>query len=325
MPLSRRRSLQLVLSASAIPFSPRLARAQTYPSKPVRIVVGFPAGGVGDIMARLIGQALSERLGQAFIIENRPGAAGNIGTEIVVRSPPDGYTLFLINTANAVNATLYKSLTFNFLRDIAPIAGIASAPNVLEVHPSVPAKGLAEFIAYAKANPGKINYGSAGIGSLTHMSMELFKMMTGTDLVHVPYRGGAPALTDLLGGQVQVMFDTLPTSVEHIRSGRVQALGVSSATRSEAIPNVPPVSDVVSGYDASGWYGIGAPKDTPRDIADKLNAEINAAIAEARLKQRLSELGGVPLTGPSTNFARIIADDTAKWAEVVKFSGAKAD
>jgi len=197
----------------------------------VRIVVGFPAGGVGDIMARLIGQALSERLGQAFIIENRPGAAGNIGTEIVVRSPPDGYTLFLINTANAVNATLYKSLTFNFLRDIAPIAGIASAPNVLEVHPSVPAKGLAEFIAYAKANPGKINYGSAGIGSLTHMSMELFKMMTGTDLVHVPYRGGAPALTDLLGGQVQVMFDTLPTSVEHIRSGRVHALGVSSATR----------------------------------------------------------------------------------------------
>src|SRR5215210_5563082 len=250
MPLSRRRSLQLVLSASAIPFSPLLARAQTYPSKPVRIVVGFPAGGVGDIMARLIGQALSERLGQPFVIENRPGAAGNIGTEVVVRSPPDGYTLFLINTANAVNSTLYTNLSFNFVRDIAPVAGIVSAPNVLEVHPSFQVKSVNELIAYAKANPGKINYGSAGVGSLTHMSMELFKMMTGTDLVHVPYRGGAPALTDLIGGQVQAIFDTLPTSVEHIKAGRVRPLAVSSVTRSEVIPEVSPLARFVPDYKA---------------------------------------------------------------------------
>jgi tripartite-type tricarboxylate transporter receptor subunit TctC len=319
----RRQFLKFGLSGVAVPAVMRFASAQAYPSRPVRIVVGFPAGGVGDIMARLIGQALSERLGQPFVVENRPGAAGNLGTEVVARSPPDGYTLFLINTANAVNATLYTNLSFNFIRDIAPVAGIVSAPNVLELHPAFPVKSVGEFIAYAKDNPGKINYGSAGIGSLTHMSMELFRMMTGADLVHVPYRGGAPALTDLLGGQVQALFDTLPTSVEHIRAGRVRALAVSSAARSEAIPEIPPLGDFVPGYEASGWYGIGAAKQTPSDVVDKLNAEINAAIKEPKLKTRLGELGGVLLTGSASDFSEIIVRDTEKWAKVVQFSGAK--
>jgi tripartite-type tricarboxylate transporter receptor subunit TctC len=274
-------------------------------------------------MARLIGQALSERLGQPFVIENRPGAAGNLGTEVVVRSPPDGYTLFLINTANAVNTTLYTNLSFNFIRDIAPVAGIVSAPNVLEVHPSFAVNSVDELIAYAKANPGKINYGSAGIGSLTHMSMELFKMMTGTDLVHVPYRGGAPALTDLIGGQVQAIFDTLPTSVEHIKAGRVRPLAVSSVTRSEVIPEVLPLAQFVPGYEANGWYGIGAPKNTPTEVIERLNTEINAAITDVKLKARLAELGGVLLTGSPDDFGKIIVQDTEKWAKVVKFSGAK--
>jgi tripartite-type tricarboxylate transporter receptor subunit TctC len=276
-------------------------------------------------MARLIGQALSERLGQPFVVENRAGAAGNLGTEVVVRSPPDGYTLFLINTANAVNTTLYTNLSFNFIRDIAPVAGIVSSPNVLEVHPSFPVKSVDELIAYAKANPGKINYGSAGIGSLTHMSMELFKMMTGTDLVHVPYRGGAPALTDLIGGQVQALFDTLPTSVEHIKAGRVRPLAVSSVARSEAIPEVPPLASFVPGYEANGWYGVGAPRNTPAEVVQLLNTEINAAIKDVKLKTRLGELGGVLLTGSPADFGNIIARDTEKWAQVVKFSGAKAD
>jgi tripartite-type tricarboxylate transporter receptor subunit TctC len=321
----RREFLRFALTAATIPAAMPFAGAQSYPSRPVRIVVGFPAGGVGDIMARLIGQALSERLGQPFVIENRSGAAGNLGTEVVVRSPPDGYTLFLINTANAVNSTLYTNLSFNFIRDIAPVAGIVSSPNVLEVHPSFPVKSVDELIAYAKTNPGKINYGSAGIGSLTHMSMELFKMMTGTDLVHVPYRGGAPALTDLIGGQVQAIFDTLPTSVEHIKAGRVRPLAVSSAARSEAIPEVPPLASFVPGYEANGWYGIGAPKNTPAEVIQLLNTEINAAIKEVKLKTRLGELGGVLLTGSPADFGKIIAQDTEKWAQVVKFSGAKAD
>jgi tripartite-type tricarboxylate transporter receptor subunit TctC len=325
MHFDRRQFLRVALTAATIPTAMPFARAQSYPFRPIRIVVGFPAGGVGDIMARLIGQALSERVGQPFVIENRPGAAGNIGTEMVVRSPPDGYTLFLINTANAVNTTLYTNLSFNFIRDIAPVAGIVSAPNVLEVHPAFPVKSVDELIAYAKANPGKINYGSAGIGSLTHMSMELFKMMTGTDLVHVPYRGGAPALTDLIGGQVQAIFDTLPTSVEHIKAGRVRPLAVSSVTRSEVIPEVSPLARFVPGYEANGWYGIGAPKNTPAEIIQLLNTEINAAVMDVKLKTRLAELGGVLLTGSAADFAKIIAQDTEKWAQVVKFSGAKAD
>jgi tripartite-type tricarboxylate transporter receptor subunit TctC len=295
----------------------------SYPDHPVRLVVGFPAGGVGDITARLIGQRLSERLGQPFIIENRPGAGGNIGTEAVIRAPADGYTLFLVNTANAVNASLYDNLSFNFIRDMAPVASVASAPNVMEVNPAFPAKTVSEFIAYAKANPGKINMASGGIGTLAQMSGELFKMMTGVNLIHVPYRGGGPSLNDLVGGQVQVTFEALPASIALIRSGKIRALAVTTATRAPALPDIPTVADTVPGYEASGWFGLGAPKNTPAAIVDKLNAEVKTILAEDSFKARLADLGGTALSLSPADFGKLIAEDTEKWAKVVKFSGAK--
>ena len=305
--------------------APRIARAQAYPARPVRLVVGFPAGGAADITARLMGQWLSERLGQAFVIENRPGAGTNIGTETVVKALPDGYTLLLVSAANTINATLYERLNFNFMRDVAPVAGLIRGPLVMEVHPSVPARTVPEFITYAKANPGKINMGSAGNGTPGHMSGELFKMTTGLDLVHVPYRGGAPALTDLLAGQVQVMFDNLPTSIEYIRAGKLQALAVTTAARSQMLPDLPTVSEFVPDYEVSSWFGLGAPRSTPTDIIEKVNAEIGAALADPRLQTRIADLGSVPLPMSPRELATLIAAETEKWAKVIKFSGAKAD
>jgi tripartite-type tricarboxylate transporter receptor subunit TctC len=301
------------------------AVALDYPTRPVRWIVGYPAGGSTDIVARLIGQYLSEKLGQPFVVENRPGAGNNIGTEQVIRAAPDGYTLLLVNPANAVNATLYEKLSFNFIQDIAPVAGFIRAPNVMEVNPSVPAKTVPEFIAYAKANPGKINLASSGNGTSIHMSGELFKMMTGLNMVHVPYRGSAPMLTDLLGGQVQVTFDNMPSSIEHIRGGRLRALAVTTAIRSEALPNVPVVADFVPGYEASTWSGVGVPKGTPAEIIDKLNKEVNAALADPKIKARLADMGGMLLPGSPADFGKMIAEETDKWAKVVKFSGAKPD
>jgi tripartite-type tricarboxylate transporter receptor subunit TctC len=306
-----------------LPAMPRLARAQAYPARPVRWIVGFAAGGPQDIVARLLAQSLSERLGQQFVIENRAGAGGNIGTEAVVRAPADGYTMLMIGPSATINATLYDNLSFVFLRDIAPVASIIRTSNVMEVHPSFPAKTVPEFIAYAKANPGKINMASAGSGSSQHMAGELFKMMAGIDMVHVPYRGAAPALTDLLAGQVQVMFDNMTSSVEHVRAGRLRGLAVTTAARSEALPDLPIVGDFVPGYEASGIYGIGVPKDTPPDIVDKLNREINAALSDPRIKTRLADLGGLILSGTSADFAKVLAEEVEKWGKVVKFSGAK--
>jgi tripartite-type tricarboxylate transporter receptor subunit TctC len=297
----------------------------SYPNRPVRLVVGFPAGGVGDITARLIGQRLSDRLGQPFIIENRPGAGGNIGTEAVIRAPADGYTLFLVNTANAVNASLYDNLSFNFIRDMAPVASVASAPNVMEVTSAFPAKNVSEFIAYAKANPGKINMASGGIGTLAQMCGELFKMMTGVNLTHVPYRGGGPALNDLVGGQVQVTFEALPASIALIRSGKIRALAVTTATRSPTLPDVPTIADTVPGYEASGWFGLGTAKNVSAEIIDKLNAEVRTILAEDAFKARLADLGGTALPLSPAGFGKLIAEDTEKWAKVVKFSGAKAN
>jgi tripartite-type tricarboxylate transporter receptor subunit TctC len=292
-----------------LPAMPRLARAQAYPARPVRWIVGFAAGGPQDIVARLLAQSLSERLGQQFVIENRAGAGGNIGTEAVVRSPPDGYTMLMIGPSATINATLYDNLNFVFLRDIAPVASIIRTSNVMEVHPSFPAKTVPEFIAYAKANPSKINVASAGSGSSQHMAGELFKMMAGIDMVHVPYRGAAPALTDLLAGQVQVMFDNMTSSVEHVRAGRLRGLAVTTAARSEALPDLPIVGDFVPGYEASGIYGIGVPKDTPPDIVDKLNREINAALSDPKIKTRLADLGGLILSGSSADFAKVLAEE----------------
>jgi tripartite-type tricarboxylate transporter receptor subunit TctC len=301
------------------------AHALDYSTRPVHIVVGYPAGGSTDILARLMGQFLGDRLGQQFVIDNKPGAGNNIATELVVNAAPDGYTLLLVNPANGINATLYRHLTFNFIRDIAPVGGIIRVPNVMEVNPGVPAKTVAEFIAYAKARPGKINMASSGNGTSIHVSGELFKLMAGVDMVHVPYRGSAPALTDLLGGQVQVMFDNLPSSIEYIRAGKLRALGVTTATRSEALPDLPTVAETVPGYEASAWFGLGAPKDTPPEVIDKLNRVINAGLADPKLKARLVDLGGIMLGGSSADFGKIIAAETEKWAKVVKFSGAKAD
>jgi tripartite-type tricarboxylate transporter receptor subunit TctC len=323
MNLPRREFLRLAASTAMIPITPHAARAQTYPTRPVRLISGYPAGGSNDILARLMGQWLSEHLGQPFIVENRPGAASNIGTEAVVRASPDGYTLLLVNTANAINAALYEQLNFNFLRDIAPVAGIIGVPSVMEVHPSFPAKTVPEFITYAKANPGKINMASADNGSPGHVAGELFKMMTGISLVHVPYRGAAPALTDLLGGQVDVFFGTLPGSIEYIKAGKLRALAVSTATRSEALPHVPTVGEFVPGYEASVWLGVGAPRNTPAEIVDKLNREVNAALADPKVKARLTDLGGTVLTGSPADFGKLIAADTEKWAKVVKFAGIK--
>jgi tripartite-type tricarboxylate transporter receptor subunit TctC len=291
----------------------------------VRIVVGFPPAGGADIFARLMGQWLSERLGQQFIIENRPGAASNIATEAVVRAPADGYTLLLITNPNVINATLYDKLHYNFIRDIMPVAGIDRVPNVMETHPSVPAKTVPEFIAYAKANPGKINMGSGGNGTSQHVAGELFKMMTGVNLVHVPYRGAGPALVDLLAGQVQIMFDTVSGSIGHITAGKLRALAVTTAARSEALPDIPTISDFVPGYEASTFHGMGAPRNTPTEVVDKLNKEINAGLTDPAIKARIAELGSVPMPMTPVDFAKFIAEETEKWGKVVKFSGAKAD
>ena len=304
--------------------SSRIARAQSYPARPVRIIVGFTPAGATDILARLIGQWLSERLGQTFIVENRPGAGSNIGTEAVVRAPADGHTLMLVAPANAINATLYDRLNFNFIRDIAPVAGLIRVANVMEVNPSLPAKTLPEFIAYAKANPGKVNYASAGTGSQQHVAGELFKMMAGIEMVHVPYRGGGPALADLMGGQVQLFFGTTASTIQLIRSGKLRALAVTTATRSAALPDVPTVAEFVPGYEASSWYGIGAPRNTPAEIVALLNKEINAGLADPKIKARLDDMGGTALTGSPAEFGKLIVDETEKWAKVVKASGAKA-
>jgi tripartite-type tricarboxylate transporter receptor subunit TctC len=325
MKLARRQFLQLAAGAVALPAVSRFAWAQTYPARPVKLILGYPPGGSADITARLIGQWLSERLGQPFIIENRPGAGTNLATDAAVRAAPDGYTLLLVAPANAINATLYDKLNHNFIRDIAPVAGIIRFPNVMEVHPSVPAKTVPEFIAYAKANPGKLNMASSGNGSTIHMSGELFKMMTGVDLVHVPYRGGALALTDMLGGQVQVMFDNLPTSVEYVKTGKLRGLAVTSATRSHVLPELPVVADFVPGYEASAWYGLGAPKGTPPEIIDKLNKTVNAILADPVAKARYADLGASLLPGSAADFGKLNADETEKWGKVVKFCGAKAD
>jgi len=321
----RRQFLHLAAGAAALPAASRIATAQTYPSRPVRIVVGFPPGGPTDIAARLIGQSLSERLGQQFVIENRPGAGSNIGTEAVVRAPPDGHTLLLAASANAINATLYDKLNFNFIRDIAPVAAINREPLVMLVNPSFPAKTVPEFIAYARANPGKINMASAGNGTPAHVSGELFKMMTGVDMVHVPYRGAGPALTDLLGGQVQAMFPGMSSSIEHVRAGKLRALAVTTASGSDALPDIPTVSDFIPGYEASTWSGIGAPKGTPAEIIDKLNKEINAGLVDPKVKARLANMGSTALPGSPADFGKLIADETEKWGKVVRTANIKPE
>ena len=324
MKLPRRNFLRLAAGAAAPPAALRFAWAQAYPSRPVRWIVGYAPGGSGDILARLMGQGLSERLGQPFVVENRPGANGNIGTEAVVRASPDGYTLLMVSSANAANAALYDKLSFNLIRDIAPVAGIVRALNVMVINPSFPAKSVPEFIAYAKANPGKISMASVGIGSGTHLYGELFKMMAGVDMVHVPYRSAGPVLTDLLGGQVQVYFASTVASIEYIRAGRLRALAVTTAMRSDALPGIPTMGEFVPGYEASTWYGVGAPKATPAEIVDKLNKEINAGLAEPKIKARL-ELGGTVLPGSPTDFGKFIADETEKWGKVVKFANIKPE
>jgi tripartite-type tricarboxylate transporter receptor subunit TctC len=325
MKLPRRQFLHLAAGAAALPAVSRIVRAQTYPSRPVRFIVGFAPAGGNDIVARLIGQWLSERLGQTFIIENRPGAATNIATEAVVNAPPDGYTLLLAGTPNATNATLYGSLKFNFIRDITPVAGIAGGPLVLVVNPSVPAATVPEFVAYAKANQGKINMASSGIAGGSHLAGELFKMMTGVNLVHVPYRGNGPALTDLLGGQVDVLFPTLASSIEYIRTGKLRGLAVTTAMRSKALPDLPTVGESVRGYEMSVWYGAGVPKGTPAEVIDKLNREINAGLADPKMKAQLADLGNTPLTFSPAGFGKFIAEETEKWAKVIRAANIKVE
>ncbi len=326
MKLSRRTFLHLAAGAAALSAMSRVAMAQAYPSRPVRIVVGFPAGGGADIVARLIGQWLSERLGQQLIVENRPGAGSNIAAEAVVRAPPDGYTLLLVTLpTNAINAALYDKLSFNFVRDIAPIAGLTRDPNVLEVNPALPVKTVPEFIAYLKANPGKINMASSGVGSAQHVAGALFIAMTGLQMNHVPYRGAAPALTDLLSGQVQVYFDVTTSSIEHIRAGRLRALAVTTATRSEALPDLPTVGEFVPGYEASNVRGLGAPRNTPAEIIERLNKEINTALVDPKIKTRLADLGATALAFTPADFGKLIADDTEKWGKVAKSAGLKAE
>jgi tripartite-type tricarboxylate transporter receptor subunit TctC len=325
MKLPRRQFLHLAAGAAALPAVSRIATAQTYPSRPVRLIVPVAPGGAYDITARLIGPWLSERLGQQFVIDNRPGGGTNIGTEAVVRAPADGYTLLLVGAASAINATLYDKLNFNFIRDIAPVAGITRAPEVMVVHPSVPAKTVPEFIAYAKANPGKLTMASGGIGSLSHVAGELFKMMAGVDLVHVPYRGQGPALTDLLGGQVQVMFAITVASIEYIKTGRLRALAVTAATRSDALPDLPTVGEFVLDYEASNWFGVCAPKATPAAIVDKLNKEINASLAEPKIKARLADLSGAVLALSPAEFGKLIADETEKWGKVIRAANIKPE
>jgi tripartite-type tricarboxylate transporter receptor subunit TctC len=325
MRLPRRKFLHLAAGAGALPVATLFASAESYPSRPVHIIVGFPPGGATDINARLIGQWLSERLGQPFIIENRPGAGSNIGTELVVHAVPDGYTLLLAGPPTAINATLYEKLNFNFIRDIAPIASIVREPLIMVVNPSVPAKTVPEFIAYAKANPGKINMASAGNGSVVHIAGELFKMLAGVDMVHVPYKGGGPGVTDLLGGQVQVMFATAPSSIEFVRASKLRALAVTTATRLAALPDIATVGEFVPGYEASGFYGLGAPKSTPLEIIDKLNKEINASLADPKMRARIAETGGTVLAGSATDFGKLIAEETDKWGKVIRAANIKPD
>jgi tripartite-type tricarboxylate transporter receptor subunit TctC len=321
----RRQFLLLAAVAAALPAVSPIARAQAYPTKPVHIIVGFAPGGAPDIVARLVGQWLSERLGHPFVIENRTGAGGNIATEAVVNALPDGHTLLLVGPGSAINATLYERLNFNFIRDIAPVAGVIRVPNVMEVTPSMPVTTVPEFIAYAKANPGKVNMASGGNGTSVHVAGELFKMMTGVDMVHVPYRGVGLAYPDLLAGHVQIMFDTTPGSIEYIRAGKLRPLALTTVTRSEALPDVPIVADFVPGYEASAFFGIGAPRNTPGEIVETLNKEINAGLADPKMKTRFADMGGMMLGGSPADFGKLIAAETEKWAKVVKFSGAKAD
>ncbi len=301
------------------------AAAQDYPSRPIKWIVPYPPAGTTDVLARIVAQWLTEKLGQPVVVENRAGAGNNIGTEAVIKAPPDGYTMLLVNPANGINATLYKDLNFNFMRDIAPVAGLVRTPNVMEVTASFPAKSVAEFIAYCKANPGKVNMASSGSGTSVHLSGELFKSMTGCDMVHVPYKGAGPALTDLIGGQVQVMFDNLPSSAGHIRSGRLRALAVTSEAREPSLSGVPTVAETVPGYEATAWFGVGMPKGTPRSAIDRINAEVNRALADPKMRDRLAELGGKPIAGTPEDFGRVIAAETAKWEKVVNTSGAKVE
>ena len=323
MKLGRRKFLHLATGAAALQFAPYIARAQAYPSRPVRLIATFPAGGVVDLYARLIGQSLSDRLGQPFIVENRVGAGGNIGTEFVVRAPADGYTLLQMSSANAWSVSLYDNLSFNFVRDIVPIASIYQASAILVVHPSFPAKSVPELIAYAKANPGKVNMASGGVASAQHVYGELFKIMAGVDMQHVPYRGGGPALADLLAGQVPLMFDTLATSIGHVRAGTLRALAVTAAKRVEALPNIPAIAEFVPGYEGIGWQGIGAPRGTPAPIVELLNKEINASLTESRIKARLDDLGATVLVGTPAEFANFIDVYTEKWTKVIRAANIK--
>jgi tripartite-type tricarboxylate transporter receptor subunit TctC len=325
MRLPRRQFLRLAAGAAALPALSQMARAQNYPARPVRLVVGFAPGGAQDVLARLMAQWLSERLGQQFIVDNRPGAGGNIGAEAVVNAPADGYTLLLVGPPNMINASLYEKLNFNFIRDIAPVAGMVRVSNVMEVHAAAPPKSVSEFMSYAKANPGKINMASGGNGTAGHVAGELFKMMTGVNMVHVPYRGEAPALTDLIGGQVQVMFGVLPSSIQHIRSGKLRALAVTTVTRSEALPDIPPIGEFVPGYEASSAFGLGAPRNTASVIIAKLNSEINAALVDAKMKARLADLGTTVLPGSPADFGKLIAAETEKWSNVVKFAAMRPE
>jgi tripartite-type tricarboxylate transporter receptor subunit TctC len=325
MKFLRRQFLHLAAGAALLPALSRSAGAQSYPTRPIRLIIGYTPGGSADLTARLMGQWLSERLGQSFVIENRPGGGTNIATEAALRAAPDGYTLLLVAPANAINATLYSKLNFNFLQEMEPIAGIIRFPNVVVVNPEVPVKTIPELIAYAKANPGKLNMASSGNGSTIHMSGELFKMLTGIDMLHVPYRGGAPALTDLLSGQVQVMFDNIPTCAEHVKSGKLRGLAVTSTTRSEVLPDLPTVADFLPGYEASAWYGLAAPKGTPPEIVQTLNKAVNAILTDPAAKARFGEVGAILLPGSAADFGKLVADETEKWGKVVKFAGAKVD
>jgi tripartite-type tricarboxylate transporter receptor subunit TctC len=323
--LPRRTFLHLAVAVVALPFAPHVARAQAYPKRPVRIIVGLTAGSASDIVARLVGQWLSERLGQQFVVENRPGAGTNMAAEAVVRSAPDGYTLLLAASPNAINASLYEKLSFNFMRDIAPVAAISREPNVVVVNPSLPTRTVPELIAYAKSNPGRINMASAGNGTTSHLAGELFKMMTGVDMVHVPYRGGGPALTDLLAGQVQVFFPPMVVPIGQVKAGKLRALAVTTATRSEVLLDIPTVGEFVPGYEASVWYGLGAPKGTPAEIIDKLNQETNAVLTDPKIKARMAESGGTVLPGSPADFGKLIAEETEKWSKVVREANIKPE
>jgi tripartite-type tricarboxylate transporter receptor subunit TctC len=321
----RRQFLQMAASAASLPVVSRIAWAQTYPIRPVRWILGFPPGGPTDIVVRLVGQYLAEKTGQPFVIENRPGAGGNLATQAVVNATPDGYTILAIAHANAINATLYQNLSFNFIRDIAPVAGLVQMPNVLEVHPSVPAKSVSEFIAYAKANEGKVSYASSGSGTSAHLAAELFKAMTGVPMLHVPYRGSGPALVDMLSGQVHVMFDTLSSSIEYIRADKLRALAVTSSSRSDALPEAPTVAATVPGYEVTAWFGVGVPKATPAAIVDTLNREINAGLNDPRIKARFADLGAAPFVASPSEMVAHVAAETERWKKAVQFSGAKVD